>query len=501
MTGHEVGHGASRLVGVVGAGAMGSGIAQVAVTAGDRVRLYDTAPGAAERAVAAIGERLRSLVAKGRIELDLDAVDLAPVDDLAAVAAADVVLEAIVEDLGVKRDLFAELDRLAGPAAMLGTNTSSLSPTAVAGELAGAHRVIGMHFFNPAPLMRLVEVIPGARTDAAITDEACRIVEGWGKTVARCTATPGFIVNRIARPFYGEAWRLIEEGATTPATIDAVLTGAGGFRMGPCALMDLVGHDVNDAVTRSVWTAFGYDRRFAPSPGQRTLIEAGRLGRKSGQGLFDHSGGGQAEATAAVAAEAPIEVTAHGEGELATLLKRSGVAVLDGEGSNGTVELPSGAVIMRCGGRSAAEMSAELGSPVVLVDRTLDDLAATAVAIAASPGCTQRQLDETIGLLQSADLAVFPVADTPGLIVARTVAMLVNFAVDALLHGVATPADIDIAMELGTNYPLGPLAWGDRWGPATVLSILDDLVNSDGDPRYRASSLLRRVAAARATFR
>jgi 3-hydroxyacyl-CoA dehydrogenase len=375
----NVGNDGPRLVGVVGVGAMGSGIAQVAVTAGDRVRFYDTAPGAATRAVAAIVER--------------------------------------------------------------------------------------------------------------------------GKSVVRCTATPGFIVNRIARPFYGEAWRLIAEGVTTPATIDAVLTGAGGFRMGPCAVMDLVGHDVNDAVTRSVWTAFGYDPRFAPSPAQRTLIEAGRLGRKTGWGLFDHTGSGRDEIAAAGSADAPIEVTAHGDGELATLLKRSDVAVLDGGGSSGTVELPSGALVVRCGGRSAAEVSAELGGPVVLVDRTLDDLDATAVAIAASPGCTQRQLDEAVGLLQAAGLAVFPVADTPGLIVARTVAMLVNVAVEALLHGVATPSDIDVAMELGTNYPLGPLTWGDRWGPATVLSILDELAHSDGDPRYRASSLLRRVAAARTTFR
>jgi 3-hydroxybutyryl-CoA dehydrogenase len=479
---------------------MGAGIAQVAAVAGHPVTVFDAREGAGTRAVAAIRERVARLVARGRLQLDPSSLSLHVVGNLDELGAAQVVIEAVAEDLAVKHALFAGLEKVVTPACVLATNTSSLSPTAIAAGLSRPGRLVGLHFFNPAPVMPLVEVVSGLATDPAVAAAVTRLAEDWGKQVVQASATPGFIVNRVARPFYAEALRLAEERAASPATIDAVLTQAGGFKMGPFALMDLVGQDVNEAVTRSVWAAFGNDPRFAPSLLQRALVEAGWLGRKTGRGWYRYG----AEAAppvpdAAPARHAPAQVTAHGESPLRILLNRSGAAVRAGlgpdrPGSDGAVELPGGAQMVRCDGRPAAALAAE--GPAVVVDRTLDDATATGIAIAASDGCPQAALDEAVGLLQAADLTVYLIDDAPGLVVSRTVAMLVNGAVDALHKGVACAADIDTAMRLGTSYPLGPLAWGDRWGPATIVGILDAMQSWYGEDRYRPSALLRRVAAA-----
>jgi len=478
------------VVAVAGAGTMGSGIAQTAAVAGHPVLLYDAAPGAADRAVAAIRDR----VAAPPIDVRPDDLMLTAVAGPAELAAAGLVVEAVVEDLEVKRRLFAELEDHVSADCVLATNTSSLSPTAIATGTRHPERIIGLHFFNPAPVMRLVEVVPGLETAEDVIATAEELVTAWGKTAVRSAATPGFIVNRIARPFYAEAWRLLEERAAGPETVDAVLTGAGGFRMGPFALMDLIGHDVNEAVTRSVWTAFGYDPRFAPSLAQRALVEAGRLGRKSGRGVYAYPQGRKSGARAQ-AGQAPPEVVAHGATGLDVLLRRSRITVREGGDSiGGGVALPSGVLMVRCDGRTATEVAAGLGVPVVVVDRALDDATATAIAVAVSDGCPERGRDEAIGLLQAAGTAVHVIDDVPGLVVARTVAMLVNLAADALHQGVASAADIDTAMRLGTNYPLGPLAWADRWGVQIVQTILSALREGYGDPRYRPSPLLRRRA-------
>ena len=487
------GIGRSAPVAVVGAGTMGAGIAHVAAVAGHPVIVYDAAEGAAGRAVAAVRDRVARLVAKGRLDLDPSGLRLTVAADLGELAPAECVIEAVAEDLAVKQALFAELEKVVAPDCVLATNTSSLSPTAIAAGLSYPGRLVGLHFFNPAPVMRLVEVVSGLATDPAVAAAVTRLAGDWGKQVVQASATPGFIVNRVARPFYAEALRLAEERAASPATIDAVLTRAGGFRMGPFALMDLVGQDVNEAVTRSVWTAFGYDPRFAPSPLQRAMVEAGWLGRKTGRGWFRYGDDAEPpEPDAAPARSAPSYVTEHGESPLRVLLARSGVEIRAGEGRDGTVGLPCGALLARCDGRPATA----LGGPAVVVDRTLDDATAEGIAIAASDGGPAAAVDEATGLLQAAGLTVYVVDDTPGLVVTRTVAMLVNGAVDAWHKGVASAADIDTAMRLGTNYPLGPLAWGQRWGPATVLSVLDAMQAWYGEDRYRPSALLRRIAAA-----
>ncbi len=484
-------------VAVVGAGTMGGGIAQVAAVAGHSVAVYDAVEGGAERAVAAIRDRVAQLVARGRLDCDPAGLRLAVATELGELAPARCVIEAVAEDLAVKQALFADLEKVVTPDCVLATNTSSLSPTAIAAGLSHPERLVGLHFFNPAPVMRLVEVVSGLATDPGVAAAITTLAESWGKQVVQAAATPGFIVNRVARPFYAEALRLAEEQAAGPATIDAVLTQAGGFRMGPFALMDLVGQDVNEAVTRSVWAAFGYDPRFAPSLLQRALVEAGWLGRKSGRGWYRYGGDAPPPAPDAAPSRpwpAGGEVTEHGVSLLRTLLTRSGVGIRAGAGLDGTVDLPSGARLVRCDGRPATVLAKD--RPAVVVDRTLDDATATGIAIAACDGCPAAALDETTGLLQAAGLTVYVIDDAPGLVVTRTVAMLVNGAVDARHKGVASAADIDTAMRLGTNYPLGPLAWGQSWGPATVLQILEAMHAWYGEDRYRPSALLRRIAAA-----
>jgi 3-hydroxybutyryl-CoA dehydrogenase len=286
----------SSPVAVVGTGTMGQGIAQVALTAGHPVRLYDAVAGRAGEAAAAIGARLDRLVEKDRLtaaERDAARARLAPVDTLAGLADCALVVEAVLERLDVKQDLMRALEDVVGEDCLLATNTSSLSVTAIGAALRNPGRLVGLHFFNPAPLLPLVEVVSGFATDVTSATRAYETARLWGKTPVACADTPGFIVNRIARPFYAEAFAVHEAQGADPATIDAILRESGGFRMGAFELTDLIGQDVNESVTHSVWQAFFQDVRFTPSLSQRRLVESGHLGRKTGQGWFDHRDGAE----------------------------------------------------------------------------------------------------------------------------------------------------------------------------------------------------------------
>lgn len=279
-------------IGVIGAGTMGAGIAQVAAQAGHPVVLFDTRPGAVEAALKGLAATMDKLVAKGKFtgaaaEALMSAIT--PASKLEDLSPCGLVLEAIIEDLAIKKKLFAELEAIVTPDAILASNTSSLSITAIAAACKKPERVIGLHFFNPAPVLPLVEVVPGMSTDADLPARCAALLRAWGKAPVICKDTPGFIVNRVARPFYGESIRIFEEGIADMASIDHALKSVGGFRMGPFELMDLIGNDINFAVTRSVWEAFFYDPRYKPSLTQQRQVESGRLGRKSGRGYYDHT--------------------------------------------------------------------------------------------------------------------------------------------------------------------------------------------------------------------
>ncbi|MBL7717288.1 MAG: 3-hydroxybutyryl-CoA dehydrogenase [Flavipsychrobacter sp.] len=280
------------IVGVIGSGAMGAGIAQVAAVAGHQVVLYDTNAAALEKAKTSLSATLQKLQEKGKLESAEEVLArFTFAGELSAFTHCGLIIEAIVEKLEIKKSVFAEVEKIVGPGCVLASNTSSLSITSIAAACGKASRVLGLHFFNPAPVMALVEVIPAVQTDEALVGAAVDLMRAWGKVPVVAKDTPGFIVNRVARPFYSEAIRIYEEGVADMATIDWAMTELGGFRMGPFTLMDYIGHDVNYVVTETVFTSFFFDPRYKPSFSQKRLLEAGWLGRKTGRGFYNYAEG------------------------------------------------------------------------------------------------------------------------------------------------------------------------------------------------------------------
>ncbi len=461
---------------VVGAGLMGAGIAQVAAQAGHDVRLFDTRSGAAEAAKAKLSQTLYGLVAKGKLTAEAAAATLARITPVEALSHADLVIEAIVEDLDVKRALFAELEALLPAEAVIATNTSSISVTALARGMKTPQRLVGMHFFNPVPLMKLVEVVSGLGTSPDVAQAVFELAGRWGKTAVHTRSTPGFIVNRIARPYYAEALMLLQDRAVAPEIIDACLRAA-GFRMGPCELMDLIGHDTNFAVTNSVFAANFFDRRFTPSLVQQELVDAGFLGRKSGRGFYRYPDGPPPLPALDLAPPRAARLVVHGRGALAERFVANLPEALRELDSDWVGLSADGRELRLTDGRCARDF----GPGTAVFDLPL---ALTGDIAYAGDAATAAWLTR-LGLVPRA------VADLPGLVVARTVAMLVNEAADAVQQGVCDEAGADAAMKLGVNYPAGPFEWLAFWGAEAVVALLDRLDQHYRGERYRASPYLK----------
>lgn len=476
----------SAVVGVVGAGTMGTGIARLAAQSGARTLLFDTDPDALARA-------------GGEVET---------VDSLEALAPCEAVIEAVAERLSVKRDLFAALEACVGADTLLATNTSSLSVTAIAAGLDRPERVVGMHFFNPPARMRLVEVVAGDASAPWAVEAAQQLAEAMGRHAIRATDTPGFLVNRCNRPFALEAMRIVQERLATPEQVDRICRMAGGFRMGPFELMDLVGLDVGVEIAESFFAQSYGEPRWRPSPLAARLVAAGRLGRKSGRGWYAYPDGRPADPEPPEPGDGDGRlVVIAGEGAVAWALRdaaeAAGWAVAEPVEAEG--EVPD--LILDCG-TTEDDPPLQGAHQAILCDAAplsaLDPGGSAAGFHVLAPlgrlveltGVAPAALAAAEAFFATLGMVAERVGDAPGLVLGRIVAQLVNEAAFALGEGVGSAGDIDAGMVLGLNHPRGPVEWADDLGPATVLAILAGLEDEYREDRYRpAPALIRAVRA------
>lgn len=484
-------------IGVVGAGVMGRGIAQLFAQAGHDVRLFDVADGAAAGAVAGVKTLLERGVAKGRMTPEACLGTLArlrPADALDAMEGCGLVIEAVVERLDVKQALFRQLEAvLRDKAAVLASNTSSLTISEIAAACAAPERVAGLHFFNPVPLMRLVEIVPGVRTGAGVVEQLRALVDGTGHQAVVAADQPGFLVNHAGRALYTEGLRLLEENVSDPAGVDAVLRDAAGFRMGPFELLDLTGLDVSGKVMASIYEQFQQEPRYRPSSLVPPRVAAGLFGRKTGRGWYEYGNGAEPTVEPPVPDAAPcpvwIDPGAPGAPWLAELRARAGMPALDDPSRPGLL-------MVQPWGDDATRFAVARGldaTRCVAVDPLPPPARRRTAMLTAVTTPAMRDAAHT--LLASDGTAVTVINDSPGFIVQRVLAMVVNVACHIAQCRIATVDDIEAAVQLGLNYPAGPLEWGDRIGAARVLAILQAIQAATGDPRYRPSPWLsRRVA-------
>jgi 3-hydroxybutyryl-CoA dehydrogenase len=489
-------------VGVVGAGAMGRGIAQIAAQAGSTVQLYDTQPQAVAKARDEIFGQWDRQLEKGRMEpaaVSGCKERLQAAGSLQALAGCDLVVEAIVERLDVKKSLFAELEAVVASEAVLASNTSSLSVTAIAAGLKHPGRFAGYHFFNPVPLMRVVEVIAGLKTDDAVCRRLADFARQMGHTPVQAADTPGFIVNHAGRGYGTEALRIVSEGVADFATIDRILKDQVGFKLGPFELMDLTALDVSHPVMESIYQQYYDEPRYRPSVITAQRLAGGVVGKKVGEGFYRYVDG-----KAQVPPEPPVpqvdtmppvwvSTRAARRAELYQLLKDLGAKIETGQSPSMdalTLVAPLGFDVTTVAVVERLDPSRTVG-----IDMLIDDAATKRRVLATNPATREDMRNAAHALFARDGKAVSVIRDSGGFVTQRVVATIVNIASDICQQRICSPKDLETAVTLGLGYPLGPLAMGDRWGPANVLEVLFNMQTVYGDPRYRPSPWLRRRGA------
>jgi 3-hydroxybutyryl-CoA dehydrogenase len=484
------------IIGVVGSGVMGRGIAQLFAQSGHEVRLFDARPGAAEDAKTAIIPMLERLAAKGGMKAE----DLATARSrlivcaaLSELAGCAVIVEAIIEELGPKQALFTELEPIVGETAILASNTSSLTVSAIAARCAVPGRVAGLHFFNPVPLMKIAEIIPGIQTAPSVVETLRALIEATGHRPVTAADQPGFLINHAGRGLYGEGFRVVEENITDFAGVDRILRDGSGFRMGPFELMDLTGLDVSGKVMQSIFEQFQFEPRYRPSSLTPPRLAAGLFGRKTGAGFYKYEDGRKLEPDepAAPAQAAGVSVFIQDgdrRDELADILSRAGAEITtDSARAKIIFLLPWGEDITTASLRLNLDAARCIGvDPLMQWNRRF--------ALMRAPATDPHVAVAAHALLAASDTAVTVIGDSPGFVTQRVIAMIVNIACEIAQRGIARAAEIDPAIRLGLGYPAGPLELGDRIGPAKILSILETIQNITGDSRYRPSLWLRRRA-------
>ncbi|WP_154224647.1 3-hydroxyacyl-CoA dehydrogenase [Marinicella rhabdoformis] len=494
-------------VAVIGAGTMGIGICEVAAVHEQDVLLFDVNQTAAEKAIENMSARMDKRVARGKITAEFKAEVMGRISvasELADLAESDLVVEAIIENLKIKQDLFQQLEAVCSIECLLASNTSSISITAIAAGMKTPERLFGLHFFNPAPVMKLVEVISGLLTDKTHLQTGKALCEFWGKIPVIASSSPGFIVNRVARSFYGEPLKMFQEQLASVEVMDAVMTQAAGFRMGPFTLMDLIGIDINYSVSQTVYQAMYNDPRFRPSLIQSEMVNAGTLGRKSGRGFYDYAE--DAESTAVMfepKEQAPdVLVLPEELGVLSTLFVD--VGKLNSELLSGDVLQVDSCEIQVTEGMQASQVAEYnqassdakdgKGMSVALIDLSFDYAKATVINLSFSDNCPEVTKRKVIGLFQALGKDVLVTDDQPGMIAMRTIAMLINEAADAVFNGVCSAEDVDLAMRYGVNYPKGLLAFAEIMGWQFIDNALTYLQMWFGDDRYRVSPYIQNKA-------
>ena len=489
-------------VGIVGAGAMGRGIAQIAAQAGSQVHLFDVNAAAVQQAHAAVLAQWDKLLEKGRIDAaqhQAYKASLQPAATLADLAPCDLVIEAAIERLDIKCKLFADLEDIVGPDAVLATNTSSLSVTAIGAGLKRPQRLAGYHFFNPVPLMKVVEVIAGLKTDPAVCVGLSAYAREMGHTPVQAQDTPGFIVNHAGRAYGTEALRIVGEGVADFATIDRILKDQVGFKLGPFELMDLTALDVSHPVMESVYHQYYEEDRYRPSVITAQRLAGGVLGRKTGEGFYKYADGlmlQTPEAPAPVVQDMPpvwVSPRASRRAELLQLLKDLGARIETGASPSSTAitfVAPLGFDITTVAVVERLDPARTIG-----IDMLIDDAATKRRVLATNPATRTDIRDAAHALMARDGKAVSVIRDSGGFVTQQVIASIVNIAADICQQRICTPGDLEKAVTLGLGYPLGPLAMGDRYGPTNVLEVLFNMQTVYGDQRYRPSPWLRRRGA------